>query len=77
MKEDPFAIMRSAATASPITVSTNTFINDIERQIQIYENTSYGLPEDNNPLILWCDQQSFNNSIQNSKIRFCYTSVLI
>ncbi|CAF1361809.1 unnamed protein product [Rotaria sp. Silwood1] len=59
MKEDPFASMRGVrTTTSSVIVSTNSFINDVKRQIQIYENTSYELPEDNNPLIFWRDQQS-------------------
>ena len=58
IKEDPFAAMRGArnSTAS-ITFSANSFTNDIEQDIQIYENTIYEVPEDNNPLIFWRDQQ--------------------
>ena len=44
-------------TTTSIIVSTNSFVDDVERQIQIYENTSYELPEDNNPLLFWRDQQ--------------------
>ena len=40
-----------------ITFSANSFTNDIEQDIQIYENAIYEVPEDNNPLILWRDQQ--------------------
>ncbi|CAF3399300.1 unnamed protein product [Rotaria sp. Silwood2] len=45
-------------TMSLTAASANSFNNDVERQIQIYENTSYELPKDYNPLIFWCDQQS-------------------
>ena len=57
-KEDPFATMRGArTTASSVTTSIRSFIDEIEREIQIYENTSYELPDDNNPLLFWRDQQ--------------------
>jgi len=45
------------STTSSITVLTNSFTNDIDRQIQIYDNASYDLTEDNNPLLFWRDQQ--------------------
>ena len=58
IKEDPFAAMRGARNSiSSITFSANSFTNDIEQDIQIYENTIYEVPEDNNPLIFWRDQQ--------------------
>ncbi|CAF1300848.1 unnamed protein product [Rotaria sordida] len=55
---DPFAAMRSGrTTTSLIKVSANSFTDDVERQIQIYENTLYNLSEDNNPLLFWREQQ--------------------
>ena len=43
-------------TATSIRVSTNSFTGDIQRQIQVYENTSYNSPQDNNPLSFWRHQ---------------------
>ncbi len=58
IKQDPFAKMRGGQTiTSSITVSTTSFTDDVERQIQIYDNSSYKLPEDNNPLTFWCEYQ--------------------
>ncbi|CAF2526776.1 unnamed protein product [Rotaria sp. Silwood2] len=50
--------MRSGrTTAASIKVSANSFTKDIQRQIQIYENASYNLSQDNNPLLFWREQQ--------------------
>ena len=58
MKQDPFAAMRGGQnTATSITMPINSFDDDVKRQIQIYENTSYTLYEDNNPLLFWREQQ--------------------
>ncbi len=58
IKQDPFAKMRGGqTTTSSITVSTTSFTDDVERQIQIYDNSSYTLPEDNNPLTFWREYQ--------------------
>jgi hypothetical protein len=60
LKQDPFASMRAGqATTSLIPVSStlSSFADDIEGQIQIYDNTSYTLLEDNNPLIFWREHQ--------------------
>ncbi len=48
---------RGRATSSSVTVSINSFDDDVGREILIYENTSYTLFEDNNPLLFWSNQQ--------------------
>ena len=50
--------MRSGkTTATSIRISTDSFTHDIQRQIQVYEDTSYNSSQDNNPLSFWGHQQ--------------------
>ena len=44
-------------TAASIWVSTNSFTVDIQWQIQVYDNTSYNSPEENNTLSFWRHKQ--------------------